>query len=208
MRDELRKRTSGQFKDEMRQMRADARDLSQKQQEIAEQLDAKPGAKERRTLDGSSKQEKLAGDFTKQQEGLEKLRQQMQGVSEQAEIAEPLLARHLYDTLRDSTQAGTTDTLAKAGELAKRGYGAQLKPFEEKARGEVEKVKSGVERAAESVLGDEAEALKQARAELDALGRQVEREIAKARPDLAENPDSQRGDVREKGEKPSDSRSG
>jgi hypothetical protein len=206
MRDELRKRSSGQFKDEMRQMRADARDLAQRQQEIAEQLDAKPQGKERRTLDGSSPQEKLAQEFTKQQEGLEKLREKMQGVSEQAEVAEPLLARQLYDTLRDSTQAGTTDTLAKAGELARRGYGQQVKQFEEKARGEVEKVKSGVERAAESVLGDEAEALRQARAELDKLGQEVEREIANARPDLAENSGSQRGAGRQKDGKPSDSR--
>ncbi len=189
MRGDLRKKASGQFKDEMRQMRADARELAQKQQEIAEQLDAKPKAGERRTLDGSSPQEKLSQDFERQQKGLTDLREEMQRVSDQAEAAEPLLARQLYDTLRENSQAGTDETLRKAGELARRGYGSQVKQFEEKARGEVEKVKSGVERAAESVLGDEAEALRQARAELDALGKQLDREIANARPDLAENRD-------------------
>ena len=189
MRDELRKKASGQFKDEMRQMRADARELAQKQQEIAEQLDAKPKAGERRTLDGSSPQEKLSQDFEKQQKGLTDLREQMQRVSDQAEAAEPLLARQLYDTLRENSQAGTDETLKKAGELARRGMQSQAKDFEQKARGEVEKVKSGVERAAESVLGDEAEALRQARTELDSLGRQLDREIANARPDLAENRD-------------------
>ncbi len=189
MRDEMRKKASGQFKDEMRQMRADARDLSQKQQEIAEQLEAKPQEKQRRTLDGASPREKLAEDFEKQQKGLTDLREQMQRVSEQAEAAEPLLAKQLYDTLRENAQAGTDETLKQAGELARRGMQSQAKDFEQKARGEVDKVKSGVERAAESVLGDEAEALRQARAELDALGRQLEREIASARPDLAENRD-------------------
>ena len=189
MRDDLRKKASGQFKDEMRQMRTDARELAQKQQEIAEQLDEKPKAGERRTLDGSSPQEKLSQDFEKQQKGLTDLREEMQRVSDQAEAAEPLLARQLYDTLRENAQAGTDETLRKAGELARRGYGSQVKQFEEKARGEVEKVKSGVERAAESVLGDEAEALRQGRAELDALGKQLDREIANARPDLAENRD-------------------
>jgi hypothetical protein len=189
MRDELRKKASGEFKDEMRQMRADARELAQKQQEIAEQFDAKPKAGERRTLDGSSPQEKLSEDFEKQQKGLTDLREQMQRVSDQAEAAEPLLARQLYDTLRENAQAGTDETLKKAGELARRGMQSQAKDFEQKARGEVEKVKSGVERAAESVLGDEAEALRQARAELDALGKQLDREIANARPDLAENRD-------------------
>src|SRR5205823_6517285 len=46
--------------------------------------------------------------------------------------------------------------------------------------------KTGVEKAAESVLGDEAEALRRARAELDALTEQLRREIAQARPDLAQ----------------------
>ena len=189
MRDEMRKKASGQFKDEMRQMRADARELAQKQQEIADQLEAKPQEKQRRTLDGTSPREKLAEDFEKQQKGLTDLREQMQRVSDQAEAAEPLLAKQLYDTLRENAQAGTDETLKKAGELARRGMQSQAKDFEQKARGEVDKVKSGVERAAESVLGDEAEALRQARAELDALGRQLEREIASARPDLAENRD-------------------
>ena len=187
MRDDLRKKASGQFKDEMRQMRADARDLAQKQEKIAEGLGAKPQEKERRRLDGSSPREKLAQEFEQQQKGLGDLREQMQRVSEQAEAAEPLLARQLYDTLRENAQAGTDETLKKAGELSRRGYGAQVKQFEEKARGEVEKVKKGVERAAESVLGDEAEALRQARAELDSLGKQLDREMAEARPDLAQN---------------------
>ncbi len=202
MRDELRKKASGQFKDEMRQMRADARELSERQKEIAEQLEAKPKEKQRRTLDGSSPREKLAEAFEKQQKGLGDLREQMQRVSEQAEAAEPLLSRQLYDTLRENTQAGTDETLQKAGELARRGMQTQAKDFEEKARGEVERMKSGVERAAESVLGDEAEALKQARAELDSLAKQLDREIANARPDLAErNEASQRkGGSREGGD--------
>jgi hypothetical protein len=187
MRDDLRKKASGQFKDEMRQMRTDARELAEKQEKIAEDLGAKPQEKERRTLDGYSPREKLAQDFEKQQKGLGDLREQMQRVSEQAEAAEPLLARQLYDTLRENAQAGTDETLKKAGELSRRGYQSQVKQFEEKARGEVEKVKKGVERAAESVLGDEAEALRQARAELDSLGKQLDREMAEARPDLAQN---------------------
>jgi len=208
IRDDLRKKASGQFKDEMRQMRADARELAQKQEKIAEDLSAKAQEKERRTLDGSSPREKLAQEFEQQQKGLGDLRERMQRVSEQAEAAEPLLARQLYDTLRENAQAGTDETLKKAGELSRRGYGAQVKQFEEKARGEVEKVKKGVERAAESVLGDEAEALRQARAELDALRKQLDREMAEARPDLAQNSKEGQGkgaDSREgAGEKNSD----
>ena len=35
MRDDFRKKTSGQFKDELRQMRTDARELAQNQEDIA-----------------------------------------------------------------------------------------------------------------------------------------------------------------------------
>ncbi len=186
MRDDFRKKTSGQFNEQMREMRTDARDLAEKQQEIAEKLKPEPGKQERRTLDGSSPREQLAEQFTQQQENLGKLTEKMKGVSEQAEAAEPLLAKELYDALRKTTQAGTGETLEKSQILAERGYAPQAQKFEEKARQEIEELKSGVERAAESVLGDEAEALRQARAELDTLQNQIEREIARARPDLAD----------------------
>jgi hypothetical protein len=186
MRDDFRKKTSGQFKEEMREMRADARDLAEKQQEIAEKLKPEPGKQERRTLDGSSPREQLAEQFTNQQENLGKITERMKEVSEQAEGAEPLLAKELYDTLRKTAQAGTGETLEKSQILAQRGYTPQAQKFEEKARQEIEELKSGVERAAESVLGDEAEALRQARTELDTLKQQIEQEIARARPDLAD----------------------
>ena len=186
MRDDFRKKTSGQFNEEMREMRADARELAQNQQEIAENLKAESSKPERRTLDGSGEREELTKRFETQQAELQKLTENMRRVSDQAEAAEPLLAKELYDALRKNAQAGTDRTLGMTQQLAERGYASQAQKFEEKARQEIEDLKSGVERAAESVLGDEAEALRLARAELDALNDQVEREIADARPDLAD----------------------
>ncbi len=178
MRDDLRKKTSGQFHDEMREMRTEARALASNQEQIAEQLKAEPAEPARRTLDGASEREQLAKQFDKQQTDLGALTEDMKRVSEQAEAAEPLLAKELYDALRKTTQAGTGDTLEKTQLLTRRGYPQQARKFEEKARQEIEELKSGVERAAESVLGDEAEAVRQARAELDALTQQLNREIA------------------------------
>lgn len=187
MRDDFRKKTSNQFRDEMRDMRADARDLAERQQEIAEKLKGEAAKPERPTLDGNSDREKLGEQFEKQQGKLGKLTDDMKRVSEQAEAAEPLLAKELYDALRKTAQARTGETLEKTQQLAQRGYQPQAQKFEEKARQEIEELKTGVEKAAESVLGDEAEALRQARAELDALTQQLNREIAQARPDLAQN---------------------
>jgi hypothetical protein len=183
MRNDFRKKTSGRFNEEMREMRNDARELAEKQEQIAEQLAAAP---QRRTLDSDGSQEQLARQFEQQQAALSEITKQMQRVSEEAEAAEPLLAKELYDTLRKTAQAGTEKKLEMTKELAQRGYGSQAQKFEEKAREEIEQLKSGVERAAESVLGDEAEALRQARAELDSLSEQLDQEIARARPELAQ----------------------
>jgi hypothetical protein len=195
MRDDFRKKTSGQFNDEMRQMRADARELAQRESEIAEKLKTEP-KREQRTLDGGSEREQLTQDLEKQKGRLANVTDRMKNVSDQAEAAEPLLAKELYDALRKTTQAGTDQTLDATQKLAQRGAKAQAQKFEEKARKEIDELKAGVERAAESVLGDEAEALRQARVELDALTEQLNREIAKARPDLADartqNRDGQR----------------
>ena len=138
--------------------------------------------------------EKLEEKLAKQQADLGKLTQKLQTVSEQAENVEPLLAKELYDALRKTTQAGTGQTLEKTQQLAQIGNAPDAQKFEEKARQEIEDLKGGVERAAESVLGDEAEALRQARAELDKIKDQLEKEIAQARPDLAEAIATQSGD--------------
>jgi hypothetical protein len=193
MREDFRKKTSNQFRDEMRDMRADARQLADRQQEIGEKLKEAPARADRPTLDGSSDQEKLGQQFEKQKQQLTKLTDDMKRVSEQAEAAEPLLAKELYEAVRKTTQTGTSDTLEKTQQLAQRGFKPQAQQFEEKARQEIDELKKGVERAAESVLGDEAEALRQARAELDTLTKQLEREVAQARPDLAARAEKEGG---------------
>lgn len=185
MRDEFRNKTSGQFREEMRDLRSDARQLAENQQKLSEQLneaEKESATPTRRSLDGSSPREQLGQQFSQQQEQLKNVQERMQQLSEQAEAAEPLLARELYDSLRKTAQAGTQDTLDRAGQLARRGFTPQARQFEEKARQEIEDLKSGVERAAESVLGNEAEALKLAQSELDALSRQLEKELAQADP--------------------------
>src|SRR5690349_19735996 len=113
--DDLRKTTSRQFTDEMRQMRTEARDLAERQRELGEKL---AGAKsERRTLDGSGQSEQAAKAREKQRTDFTKITEDMKRVSEQAEAAEPLLARELYDTLRKSAQYDTARALEATQQL-------------------------------------------------------------------------------------------
>jgi len=214
LRDELRKQNSNQFSEEMRQMRADARELAQKEEEIGKKMDAL-GDNKRKTLTGSGERKELAAQLDGQKQRLTNLLAQAAEVTEQAESAEPLLAKQLYDTIRRNAQTDAknlkdmTDELLKRGlmsqslydrlqksaeagkpfeltaELLRQGFQPQAGAAEQRVRKGVDELKRGVERAAESVLGDEAESLRQARKELDALTDELNKEIAQADPNAA-----------------------
>src|SRR6185312_16581397 len=88
--DDFRKKNSSRFTDEMRQMRNDARELAQKQVALANQLDSLADSKHK-TLSDSDERAELAKQMAQQKAGLTNLLNEMRGVSEQSETAEPLL---------------------------------------------------------------------------------------------------------------------
>lgn len=91
------------------------------------------------------------------------------------------MTRDLYDRLqKTSDREGGGKALDVTREMLKEGYLPQARQAGQRARGEIEDLKRGVERAAESVLGDDAEQLRLARSELDQLTDQLQREIAQA----------------------------
>jgi len=175
--DDFRKKTSSQFADQMRQMRSDARQLAQKQEELAKQLDALADAK-RKTLNDSDERKELAAQWARQKSGLTNLFNEMRGVSEQSETAEPLLSKQLYDTLRQSNQDELNKSLDFSSELVQRGFLSQAGQFEQRVRRNIDEIKRGVEKAAESVLGNDVDALRLAKRELETLSQQLEKEIA------------------------------
>ena len=74
-----------------------------------------------------------------------------------------------------------TDNLLEMGsQLTDRGFLPQASQVERAARTNITELASSVERAADSVLGSEADALRYAQKELDDLTRQVEREMGGA----------------------------
>jgi hypothetical protein len=102
----------------------------------------------------------------------------MQEVTEKAESTEPLLSEQLYDTLRRSGQMHLESLLETGGELVDHGILPQAAELERSARTNINELRQRVEKAAESVLGSQAEALRYAQAELDDLSKQVERDLA------------------------------
>jgi hypothetical protein len=114
------------------------------------------------------------------------------------------MTRDLYDRLQktaESEQGGKVLDLTR--EMLREGYLPQARQAGQTARGEIDELRRGVERAAESVLGDDAEQLKLAQSELDALTDQLQREIAQAgagqrgKNGEATQPGRERGDPRQ-----------
>ncbi|MBN2317048.1 MAG: hypothetical protein JXM79_24185 [Sedimentisphaerales bacterium] len=179
MRDQFRRNTSSQFSEQMRQMREQAQQLDEHQKDIANEMLGQQGS-EQKTLRDSSDTQNLADRMDQQKESMEDLIEQMKDVSEQSETSEPLLSRKLYETVRETSTKNIDRDLEVAGELIRRNFLPQAQEIEKRAGQGIEELRKGVEEAADSVLGDEAEALRLAREQLDELIREVNEEVARA----------------------------
>ncbi|MBL9137997.1 MAG: hypothetical protein JNK85_19175 [Verrucomicrobiales bacterium] len=215
MRDELRQQNSSQFAEDLRNLRADARDIEKRQEEINRQLNAQPQSRtapsQRRLSDDSSNAatENLT-QLGQQRERLTNLVDRATRLSQAAESTEPLVSQHLYDSLRQLSQQeastlkqaqqdlidrgqmtqslyerlkaaeqgeGSAKALELASELLRQGMPAEASQAGERAEAGMDILRRGVERAAESVLGDDTSALRMARDELQILSQQLEQEI-------------------------------
>jgi hypothetical protein len=212
LRDDFRRQNSSQFAEDMRELRSEARELAQQQEEIGQKLDALDDHTQRKTLTDSTERQELASQLDEQKKRTDELVKHATEVTQEAEPVEPLLSRQLYETLRKATQDDardlqeTTDDLLSQGrmyrtvyerlrsardgsrrpvelaaEFLREGFTAEAGNLEERARRSINNLREGVERAADSVLGDDAEALRLARSELEDLSDRLEREIAQAR---------------------------
>jgi hypothetical protein len=177
LRENLRQQTSSQFAERMRQMRNQARDMTNQESQIARDLDALNNS-EQKTLDDSSQRGSLVDQMSRQQSALTNLLGEMRVVTEQAEATEPLLSKQLYDILRRADQMHTDSQLKIGAQLVDRGFLPQASQAEHSARQNIDELRQSVDRAAESVLGSEAEALRYAQKELDDLARQVASEMS------------------------------
>jgi len=115
MRDEFRRTTSGQFSDQMRDMRDQAQQLDQRQKEIADEMELQAESKQK-TLADSGVNRELADRIGEQKNRTAELVEQMRDVSEQAESPEPLLSKKLYQTLRKASADRVDKALEVAGE--------------------------------------------------------------------------------------------
>ena len=179
MKEDFRKQTSNQFADAMRSMRDEARDIAERQQQLSDEINKK---NEEKSLRATRDRDALQEGFEEQQERVENLNESMKDVIEQSEISEPLLANQLYDTIRETREFEVGRNLGLASDLMRRGFTPQASEVEQQARQGIEQLRDGIEKAAEGVLGNEVEALKRARRELDILQQELANELAQFDP--------------------------
>jgi hypothetical protein len=179
LRENLRSQASSQFARQMRQLRSQARELASQEEKIGSTLESLANP-ERKSLDDSAPRQDLVKQMAQQENALTNLLGGMQNLSEQAETSEPLLSQQLYDTLRRASQMRNENLLETGEQLVDHGLVSQAGEAERAVRKNLNELREKVERAAESVLGNESEALRYAQKELDDLSAQVEREAAGA----------------------------
>lgn len=176
MQEDFRQKTSKKFAEEMKQIRQQALQAAEEQKKISESLESQQPADS--DLAQSLQNQSQARQMAEQQENVEKLLNNMRQLSEQAEQSEPLLHKNLYDAVRKAQTSGLEENLQEARDQLRYGSAAEAKDAERKAANAIDELQKGVEKAAESVLGSESEALRVAKNELDKLIKEAEEQAA------------------------------
>ncbi|TDU71263.1 hypothetical protein EI77_02385 [Prosthecobacter fusiformis] len=180
MQEDFKQKTAKRFSDEMKQVRQQAQEVAENQKQISDSLENQktPDASSdtsnalEKMLDGSQVARQIEEQTTQVNDLLENMRR----ISEQAEGNNPLLHRRLYEAVRDAQTSGLEENLEKARLQSRYGNRLDAQEAERQATTSVEQLQKNVDKAAESVLGSETEALRLARSELDKLIQDIESE--------------------------------
>ncbi len=174
--DDFRKQTAAQFGDAMRTLREEVRQLAERENQLAEQL-SQMGDEARHTLRQSHERTQLQSEYQQQRQQMNDVVTKAKQVVEQAETSEPLLSKQLYDTLRTARESKLDQAMNATQQLLKQGILPEATKAEQQVRAGIDQLKQGIEKAAESVLGNEVDSLKRARRELAELSAELGREI-------------------------------
>ena len=177
LKDEYRKKVAGEFADDMRKMRGEAKDLEEQQKDILKHLNKQKEKTGKRLTDKPADQP-LADRAKQQLDRTEKLLEQMKEVTQKAEESEPLLSRKLYESLRNQPTEKLKEDLSVSSDLLKRHFIPQAKEPLENAATTLSGLKQDIDEAAKHVLGDPKESLHRAKQQVEDLKKQVKDEVA------------------------------
>ncbi|RCS46429.1 hypothetical protein DTL42_15845 [Bremerella cremea] len=182
LKEEFQKRTSGEFEDQVREIRQQAEELVQEEQKLAEQLkELRDGSSENsNSLREADGQEETKQQLAQQKQRLEQLLERMRETIQEAEDSQPLLAEKLYESIRNTRKLDPQEALETTEKLLDRGFIREAAEQEGEAQQGINLLAEGVERAAEQILGDETDTLRRALGEIERLNEDLEGELARA----------------------------
>ncbi len=184
LREDFRQKSANEFGEEVHDLVDRARQLDERQQKIGQQLSGNaPEAKrpEKAGLRPSSEptaKPKLPDELAEQRRELAEVLDKAKELTERAEGNEPVLSKQLYDTIRKTHQAQTERAVEIMHRLVDNGLPREAAKIEQQARDGVQQLRSGIEKAAEGVLGNDVESLRRAKREVDRLAQALDRELA------------------------------
>lgn len=190
LRDEFRRRASGQFAEEVEQLRESADELAERQEQLSERLEQHHAGEARALRDDGTLGEELQAQAGR----LRELQNSMQELVEQAESSEPLLAKRLYEAFREAEQRQIGELLENAGEMVRLGFPAEAGELENRAQAGIDELAERVGAAAESVLGDETQALQRAQNTLRGLAEDLDAELSDQNPQPEEQAQGNQAD--------------
>jgi len=180
MKEDFRERNSSQFSEAMKDLRERTRELSERQDELQERLNQAQGAQQRQSLGASSQAQEAMEISEKQQEEIDQIMEDVRRISDESEIAEPLLSRQLSETFRRTDQDQLTEMFETTRQLSRLNMVDKAAELERQIHPEIESLEERIDQAAQSILGDGVESLRRARDLLDELSEDLNQEIAQA----------------------------
>ncbi len=180
MKEDFRERNSSQFSEAMKELRKRTRELSERQDELQERLNQAQGAQQRQSLGASSQAQEAMEISEKQQQEIDQIMEDVRRISDESEIAEPLLSRQLSETFRRTDQDQLTEMLETTRQLSRLNMADKAAELERQIHPEIESLEERIDQAAQSILGDGVESLRRARDLLDELSEDLNQEIAQA----------------------------
>jgi hypothetical protein len=183
LKEDFRNQTSSRFDDAVRDLRDQARELNDREEKLAQQLSGQStdDQKSRKpSLRADRDPQQLQKDFGEQRDRLNRVVEQTKQIIEQAEQTEPLLSSKLYDAMRGLKDSKPEEALEATEFLAGRGLWSQSQQAEEAARKGIQELRDGIEQAADSVLGSEAESLRRAQTQLAEATEKLQSEVQSA----------------------------
>jgi len=174
---EFRQRSSVRFAEDMKNLKQQAKDLADKQEEIDRQLNEKKPQNKRPSLKNSFDSLQVAKDLREQKKELNRILDRMKKVVQDSEKSEPLLSNRLYNSIRKTRKDRPQERLEQAARSLDRDERRQAQLAEKEAKRGIDKLRKEIDKAAESILGSELESLKLAKNTLEKLSEELQKEL-------------------------------